>query len=99
MACELIDAADADAYLADKAYDSNAIRAHIQAKGAEIVIPSNRSRKAPIPYDKHIYKERHTVENFFQRIKRYRKIATRYAQLAEMYLQAVQLVAIVDWLR
>lgn len=99
QAAHLLNPADARAYIADKAYDSDAIRRLIRDKGAEAVIPAAGGRVCKIRYDAHIYKERHTVENFFARLKRYRKIATRFAKLAIMFEGAITLAAIVDWLR
>lgn len=96
---QLIEAASSDAIIADKAYDSDALRASMTSRGVQVVIPCNRSRSTHIDYDLHLYKERHVVENFFMRIKRYRKIATRYAKSLTMFEGAVKLVAIVDWLR
>ena len=87
------------AIIGDKAYDSDAIRAQLAEQATTAIIACQRNRSHPIPYDKHVYKERHAVEIFFMRIKRFRKIATRYAKLAEMYAAAVSVVAIVDWLR
>ena len=59
--------------LADKAYDSNEFRDVIAEHGMVAVIPSNRSRSMAIPYDKHLYKERHLVECFINKIKQFRK--------------------------
>ena len=50
----------------------------MQARGAEAVIPPRRNRKVAIDYDRDMYKWRHLVENFFARIKEFRRIATRY---------------------
>lgn len=66
------------AVLADKAYDSNALRAIIAAMGAEAVIPSNRTRKVPIPHDADTYKHRNRIERCFSRLKHFRRFATRY---------------------
>ena len=95
----LLQGARTDAFVMDKAYDENEIRQLAASLGATAVVPPRSNRKPQIPYDKHLYKERHAVENFFQRIKRYRKIATRYAKRVETFRGAVYLVAIVDWLR
>jgi transposase len=65
----------ADAVLADKAYDSNALRATIAAMGATAVIPSNRTRKIIIPHDVIAYGHRNRIERCFNRLKH---IATRY---------------------
>jgi len=51
-----------DRLIADKGYDSNAIRAAVQAQGAEVVIPPNRTRKVLIPYDRDAYQTRNLVE-------------------------------------
>jgi transposase len=77
--------------VADKAYDSNAFRAAIVAHGGKSCIPPKSNRVEPIPYSKHTYKKRHRVENFFQRIKRFRRVATRYDKLAETYFGFVLL--------
>jgi transposase len=65
--------------LADKGYDANRLRARVAEVGVEAVIPSTRSRSQAIPYDKHIYLvPRNLVERFFNKIKHFRRIATRY---------------------
>jgi transposase len=79
--------------IADKGYDSNAIRAAVQAQGAEVVIPPNRSRKVFIPYDRDAYRTRNLVERLWCRLKDWRRIATRYDKLAANYLAGVFLAA------
>src|SRR5690606_1701456 len=64
--------------IADRGYDTNAIRAAIAAQGAQVVIPSTTSRRAPIPYDQAAYKARNLVERLWCRLKDWRRIATRY---------------------
>ena len=66
------------AFLGDKAFDNDKLRAELQQRGAKAVIPPRRNRKAAIDYDREMYKWRHLVENFFARIKEFRRIATRY---------------------
>jgi transposase len=83
----------------DKAYDTNPIRELICAKGAQACIPSKSNRKVPIPHDRETYKRRHFVENFFQRIKEHRAIATRYEKLSSTFAGLVTLAAIIDWIR
>jgi transposase len=85
--------------LADKAYDADHFRQAIHAKGAEPVIPVNRTRARYDDHDRHLYKERNLVERFFNKIKHFRRIATRYEQTARAYLSMVQLVAVVIWTR
>jgi transposase len=85
--------------LADKAYDADHFRQAIQAQGAEPVIPVNRTRARYDHHDRHIYKERNLVERFFNKLKHFRRIATRYEQTARAYLSMVQLAAVVIWTR
>jgi len=58
------------------------------------VIPSKKNRVLPVDHDEDIYKERNIVERFFQKIKRYRPIATRYDKTARMYLTGIMMVSI-----
>ncbi|MBB3810408.1 transposase [Pseudochelatococcus contaminans] len=64
--------------IADKGYDSNWFRQALIERGIEPCIPSNRTRKQPLPYDKRLYRQRHRIENMFGRLKDWRRIATRY---------------------
>ena len=84
--------------IADKAYDSDAIREHVHMCGANAVIPSKACRRERIDHDAHIYKERHLVENFFQFIKRYRRVGTRYEMSAQNYAGMVMIACILQWL-
>ena len=70
----------------------------LEEKGCEVVIPSKSSRKEPREYDKHLYKARHLIENFFARLKQYRAIATRYDKRASNFLGAIYLAASIVWL-
>ena len=80
-------------------YDSYRFRAQIAERGAEAVIPSSRSRSQPIPYDKHIYGERNLVERFINKIKHFRRIATRYEKTALSFASMLFLVGAMIWLR
>ncbi len=73
-----IDGHEADAYILDKAYDSDAVVAAAKRQGAEAVIPSKRNRKVPRDYDRHLYQERKKVEWFINLLKQSRRVATRY---------------------
>ena len=95
----LIEGFACEKVLADKGYDSNALREVIASKGAEAVIPPKRSRSEPIPYDKDAYKERNLVERFFNRIKHFRRIATRYDKTALSFAAMVALAAAMIWMR
>lgn len=95
MAPALIEAARGrfDKLIADRGYDSNAIRAAIKAQGAQAVIPATRSRKQPIPYDRDVYRTRNLVERLWCRLKDWRRMATRYDKLAANYMAGVFLAA------
>jgi transposase len=87
------------AVLADKAYDANALRASIAAMGAEAVIPSNRSRKIVIPHDADLYRHRNRIERCFNRLKHFRRFATRYDRRTTHFLGFALLAAAMIWLR
>ena len=89
----LITGVDFDALIADKAFDNDALRATLNDRGATAVIPAKTDRKTPIPHDSEMYKWRHLIENFFQRIKEFRRIATRYDKTDTSYAAAIYLVA------
>lgn len=67
-------------------------------KGKAVVIPSRATRRQPREFDRHVYKARHLIENFFARLKQYRAIATRYDKTACNFLGAIHLAAAMIWL-
>ena len=83
----------------DKAYDSNAIRAKLDAKGITPVIPPKSNRLDIIVYDKESYKQRNKVERLFNKLKQFRRVATRYEKLKANFLAFVLLALIVIMLR
>jgi len=83
--------------IADKAYDTNSLRALLAGKAIEAVIPSIRRRKPLIPYDLTAYRQRNLIERMFGRLKDFRRIATRYDKLARNFLAATLLAAIAIW--
>ena len=87
------------AVLADRAYDSMALRHRIAGIGAEAVIPSTRSRKIPIPHDRTLYRLRNRIERCFAKLKHFRRFATRYDRLANHFLSFIQLAAAMIWMR
>lgn len=95
----LLEGQTAKAVLADKAYDSNALRALIASMGAEAVIPSNRTRKVIIPYDTALYKHRNRIERCFNRLKHFRRFATRYDRRTIHFAGFTALAATMIWLR
>jgi transposase len=95
----LIEGQHLDAVLADRAYDNNRLRTVFAQHAATTCVPSKRNRKEPIEHDAELFKKRHVVENFFEKIKRCRRVATRYDKLAETFLGFVKLSIIVANLR
>jgi transposase len=69
-----------------KAYDSSNLRQRAATKGINTCIPGRSNRTTTVSFSAKLYRRRHRVENFFQRIKRYRRVATRYDKLAETFL-------------
>ena len=85
--------------IADKAYDNNALRELIADAGAEAVIPSLSSRKIIIPHDRLAYRLRNRIERFFNKLKHFRHIATRYDRRAIHFLAALHLASAMIWMR
>ena len=84
--------------IADKAFDSSAFIALIKEAGAEVVIPPLSTRLEPRSYDRHAYRERHLIECLFNRLKQFRRIATRYEKLARNFLSMLNLAVAYVWL-
>jgi transposase len=84
--------------LADKGFDSAEFRSDLVRTGAMVCIPPLGTRRIQYYYSRRLYRHRHTVENFFCRIKRNRRVATRYEKLAVTFLGFVYLAAIIDWI-
>jgi transposase len=83
--------------VADRGYDSNAIRALIAECGAEAVIPPSSTRVRQIPYDRTVYRQRNLVERLWCRLKDWRRIATRYDKLARNFLAAALIAATITF--
>ena len=75
--------------LADKGYDTDAIRAFLKEQGIKPVIPGKSNRKKKIRYDKKAYKNGNVVERCFCRLKEFRRIGTRYDKLAQNFFSAL----------
>lgn len=95
---DLIAGFPADYVIADKGYDSDTFVMSVQNVGAQAVIPPRSNRKELRDYDHELYKERNLVERYFQKLKHYRRIATRYERLGRNYFSMLLLVSIVIWL-
>lgn len=85
--------------LADRAYDSDALRAKIAAQGAKANIRPLDHRINPPAFSKRAYKRRNLVERFFNKIKHYRAVATRFDKHDANFLASVKLAALRIWLR
>jgi transposase len=83
--------------LGDKAYDSAELREELDERGTKPVIPNRSNRKQPYSFSKRLYKLRWRIESAFNRLKDFRRIATRYDRLARNYLASVCLAAALVW--
>jgi transposase len=95
---ELIQGLAAQAVVGDKSYDADEFVRTIEAQGAQAVIPPRKHRTEQRDYDRHLYKDRNLVERFFNRIKQFRRLATRYDKLAQNFLSMLHLVCAYIWL-
>jgi transposase len=84
--------------VADKGYDSDPLREHIRRQGAKPVIPARRGLRQR-RYDRTRYKLRNIVERFFNRIKHYRRVATRYDKTDLNYLGFLRLASLLTIVR
>jgi len=90
-AAPLLEEVDPEALIGDKAYDADPFIDSLARRGITPVIPPKANRKAPRSCDFALYCERNLVERFFNKLKHFRAIATRYDKLARNFLGAVQL--------
>jgi transposase len=98
VAERLIDRVEAaERLLGDKAYDSTELREELEQRGTKPVIPNRCNRKQPFSFSKRLYKLRWRIETAFNRLKDFRRIATRYDKLARNYLASVCLAAALIW--
>jgi transposase len=88
-----------DAVLADKGYDSDRFIANLERRDIEAVIPPKANRKIKRDCDYALYAERNLIERFFQYIKQFRGIATRYEKTARNFLAGLHLVCALAWLK
>jgi transposase len=84
--------------VADKGFDSNIFRRKLRRRHAAPCIPPRKGRRQPARFHRGYYRARHHIENFFGRIKAYRRVSTRYEKLAATFLFFVSFAAILDWL-
>jgi transposase len=86
-----------DYLVADKGYDSNALRAWLSERGTVAVIPAKSNRKVHIEHDRQIYKQRNVIERMFCRFKDWRRIATRFDRKIKTFMAAIAIAAAVIW--
>ena len=98
QAAALLDQVEPEAFLADKGYDSDALIQTLEERDITPVIPSKANRRQARKTDFALYRERNLVERFFNKLKQYRALATRYDKLANTFLAAVALVCVLFWL-
>jgi transposase len=89
----------AEAVIGDKGYDSDAFVKAVEERGMQAIIPPRSNRLNPRAYDRHLYKERHLVECFFNKIKHYRRIFSRFEKTAENFMAFLHFVAFLIWTR
>ena len=85
--------------IADKGYDANYLIESLENQQCQAVIPPKKNRKNPRTYDTHIYKERHLIECFFSKIKHFRRIFSRFDKSAKIFLDFLNFVGSLIWLR
>lgn len=95
----LLEGKEADNALMDKAYDADEILNQIESQGMTAVIPPKSNRKCQRDYDRHLYKERHLVECFINKIKHYRRIFSRFDKTERNFMSFIRFAAALIWMR
>lgn len=83
--------------IADKGYDSIALREWLEGRGTKPVIPPRVNRKVQYSYDKALYRTRNVIERSFGRLKDYRRIATRFDKDVTVFLAALCIAVTIIW--
>ncbi len=86
-------------FLADKGYDGDVVRQSLLLVGISPVIPPKSNRREPIPCDFRVYKDRNRIERMFNKVKQFRRIATRYDKTKRSFAAFLNLAAARIWLR
>jgi transposase len=84
--------------IAEKGYDSKGVLEKIKELGASAVVPPKSNRKVQREYDRELYKERNLIERTFNKLKRFRRLATRYDRKALYFSSFLYLAAFLLWL-
>jgi putative transposase len=85
--------------VADKAYDSKRFRDQLRQNSNKPIIPVRKTNTAVEPFNSGYYKKRHRVENFFGRIKRFRRLATRYEKTKNSFEAFLLFASVLDWIK
>lgn len=99
QASYLIEGFENSNVIADKGYDSETFIEQIEKQRCTPVIPPRSNRKDPREYDQHLYKERHLVECFFNKIKHFRRVFSRFDKKASSFMGFLAYASIILWLR
>ena len=99
QAAALIEGFEPRALIADKGYDSADFIKAVRAAGVEAVIPPRVNRNEHRGYDRHLYRERHLIECFINKVKQYRRVFSRFEELSKNYLGFLSFVSALVWLR
>ena len=97
QAIPLLSGIETEAVIADKGYESNKVLGFIRGQGAEAVIPPKSNRNEPWEYDRELYRTRNLIERAFNKLKQWRRLATRYDRKSLYFLAALHLVAAIVW--
>jgi putative transposase len=92
-ATELLGDHQPEAVIADRAYDADAFLAEVKEREAEAVIPPLKTRRIQRRYNRKKYRQRNLIERFINRLKHYRRVATRYEKTARNFLAFAHLAA------
>jgi transposase len=98
-AAPLLDTLKKVLLVGDKGFDVDDLRQQLLAQGCLASIPPRSSRRCPAWYHQGFYRQRYKIENFFQRIKIYKRVSTRYDKLAAVFLNFILVAAVFDWLK
>lgn len=98
LAAALIEGFRPSHVIADRGYDSGYLVAAIEAAGAKAVIPPHPRRREKRPYDRALYRHRNIIERCFNRLKQFRRFATRYDRRACFFLAFIHIAAATIWL-
>jgi transposase len=98
-AAPLLDGLKTVLLVGDKGFDADALRQRMLTQGCLACVPPRSGRCSPAWYHRGFYRQRHKIENFFQRIKIYKRVSTRYDKLAVVFLNFILVAAVFDWLK